>query len=248
MKKLLIIIVLMTCVSCNKDKFVEVKYPNGNIKSRIHINDKNFTDGLYEEFYETGEIKIRTTYTDGKLLDTVFTYHKNGMLKSKGKQKNSLPFGWSNYYDSNGNLTIQKEILIVDEKMYLNQVKYFDKNGKIDPKKSSYFDLLIKDTLILGGNIGEIIFHHDTLGCQQKYTRIIVDQYSEGLIKKDTFVGEKDKNWFGIYNDRVGNKKVSGKVEEQLMFVNKNKSLPEGKYIIRTITKYFEKDVFVKAE
>lgn len=240
-------VLLLCCISCNKENIKEEYYSNGNLKSRIQVNRNSIADGLYEEYYETGEIKVKSIYKNGLLIDTVFSYHKNGKIESKGTQKNSLPFGWWTYYNSDGRLNEKKEILIIDGKSFLNQLIKYDLKGEIDLKNSSFFELAIEDTLILGRNVGEIFYHHDTLGYQKRYITIIVDnQYSESQVKKDTFVGEESKNWFGIYNHKIGNKTVSGIIEEQLIFDGDNKNSSE--YIIRTSTKYFEKEVFVKAK
>ena len=241
-------LLLVICfISCKKKDFKEVYYPSGNLKSRIHINEHNIMNGLYEEYYESGEQKIKSIYRNGLIVDTVFTYYKNGKIESKGKQMNSLPFGWCYYNDSKGKLNEKREILIIHGKPFLNQIIKYNSNGKIDYKNSSFFELKIKDTLFLGGNKGEIFYHHDTLGFQKRYIRIIIDnQYFENLVKKDTFVGNENKNWFGIYNNKIGKKTVSGIVEEQLIFVNENKFQP--KFIIRTYTKHFKKEVYVKSK
>ena len=192
MKKVLILVIaIMMFASCGKDKLVEEYYSNGNIKSRIQMNDHHFTNGLYEKFYENGVIKVRTIYTNGKLLDTIYAYHKNGILASKGKQKSHLPIGWHSFYDEKGKLTMEKEILIIDQKSYLNQIKRYRPDGKIDPKRSSYFDLFIEDTLSLGRNIGEIIYRHDTLGYQQRYFHIIIDNQIFGKISKERYFFRK---------------------------------------------------------
>lgn len=245
--KYLLLLIILCFFSCNKENVKEEFYANGNLKFKVQVNKNNILDGLYQEYYETGEIKVKSNYKNGLLIDTVFTYHRNGKIESKGIQKNNLPFGWWSYYDSEGRLIEKREILIIDENPFLNQIIKYNPNGKIDYKNSSFFELKIKDTLILGGNMGEIFYYYDTLGYQKRYIRIIVDnQYSEDLIKKDTFVGEKSKNWFGIYNYKTGNNTISGIIEDQLIFTNEDKNPPE--YTIRTITKYFEKEVYIKED
>lgn len=241
---ILTVIFLFSCIKKNiKDEF----YPNGGLKLRAEVNESNILNGLYEEYYETGEIKVKSTYKNGKITDTVFTFHKNGKIESKGIQRNNLPIGWWNYYDLEGKLNEQKEILIIDEKPFLNQIIRYDSKDKIDYKNSSFFDLRIKDTLVVGGNKGEVFYYHDTLGYQKRYIRIIIDnQYSENMVKKDTFVGEESKNWFGIYNRKTGNKTVSGIIEENLIYNGDSEASSE--YTIRTFTKYFKEEVYVKAE
>jgi hypothetical protein len=243
--KYLLSLVIICFFSCNKENVKEEFYPNGGLKLKAQINKSNIFNGLYEEYYETGEIRVKSIYNNGLLIDTIFTYHKNGKIESKGIQKNSLPFGWWAYYNADGRLNEKREILIIDKKPYLNQIMRYDSKGKIDYKSSSFFVLDVKDTLSLGGVIGEIFYHHDTVGYQKRYIRIIVDnQYSESKIKKDTFVGEESKKWFGIYNHKTGNKTVSGIIEEQLIFGGDNKTPSD--YTIRTSTKYFQKEIYVK--
>lgn len=249
MKKFVLVIIILSscCFSCNKENIKEEYYPNGKLKLRIQVNN-TIANGLYEEYYETGELKAKSTYKNGLLIDTVFTYHKNGKLESKGIQKNNLPIGWWTYYNSQGRLNEKREILIINGKSFLNQLIKYDPKGKIDLKNSSFFELAIQDSLILGRNVGEIFYHHDTLGYQKRYITIVVDnQYSENLIKKDTFVGEENKNWFGIYNYKIGKQKISGSIEEQLVFPTLDKNGAPN-YTIRTFTKYFKKEVYVIKE
>lgn len=245
--KYLLILIIIFLFSCINENIKEEFYPNGGLKLRAEVNERDILNGLYEEYYDTGEIKVKLTYKNGKITDTVLTFHKNGKIESKGIHRNNLPIGWWNYYDSDGKLNEQKEILIIDEKPFLNQIIRYDSKDEIDYKNSSFFKLRLKDTLVLGGNKGEVFYYHDTLGYQKRYIRIIIDnQYSENNVKKDTFVGEESENWFGIYNHKIGNKTVSGMIEEQLIFDGESKTSPEYKII--TFTKYFKEEVYVKAK
>jgi antitoxin component YwqK of YwqJK toxin-antitoxin module len=242
------LMIFLIFTSCQKEMKKKEYYPSGNLKMIAGINNDSIFDGLYEEYYETGEIKVKTFYKNGLIIDTVFSFHKNGNVESKGIQKNSQQLGWWFYYDLNGKLKEKREFLLVDETPYLNQIIRYNSNGIIDYGNSSFFDILIKDTLKLGGNLGEINYYFDTLGYEKRFIRIIVEnKYSESLIKQDTFVSTENKKWFGVYNYQKGLKKISGKIEDQMIFKNNTiGKKSEDEFKIRTYTKYFEKEIFVE--
>lgn len=244
----MVYLIILCFFSCNKKNTKEEYYYDGSIKIRVQTNKKGVFDGFYEEFYEGGMLKRTTKYKNSVISDTLYSYHKNGKLKSKGLQKDYMPYGWWNHYDMSGNLKKCREFKIIDNESFLNQEIKYNQKGEIDYKESTFLTLFLDDTLSLGGNIGEISYHHhqDTLGFRSRFIRIIIDNhYPDKLIKKDTFTGDEKKNWFGVYADKPGKKQIYGKVEEELIFVkkiNKDSSVAT----VSTTTKYFEKEVYVK--
>ena len=247
LKKMLFVFGICFLISCNKENIKKEYYPNGKVRLQAEVNEKGIYNGLYQEFYEDGAIKSSTYYDNGIIVDTVFYYHKNGVIASKGFSQNYQPIGWWSHYDVNGNLQKKREILKINDELFLNQEIKYDNNKNIDYSRSSFFKLNIKDTLFLGGSIGEIMYYPDTIGYNKRFIRIIVDnQYSDELIKKDTFGGYDDKNWFGIYNHRIGKKTISGIIEQDLIYKRNHTFKDSSGYFIETRKKYFKKEVYIK--
>ena len=58
----------------------------------------------FEDYYETGELKIEVELKDGLKHGTIKQYHPNGKLKLKGEYKEDFPTGKWKYYDEDGKL------------------------------------------------------------------------------------------------------------------------------------------------
>src|SRR5690554_4553415 len=176
MNKVIVICFLaVSCFSCNKENIKEEYYPDGSIKLRVQTNKIGVFDGVYEEFYKGGMLKRTTKYKNSVISDTIFSYYKNGNLLSKGLQENNMPCGWWSYYDKSGNLKKLREFKIIDDEFFLNQEINYNLKGEIDYKQSSFLTLSLNDTLSLGKNVGELVYHHhqDTLGFRSRFIRII---------------------------------------------------------------------------
>lgn len=64
-KSLLLLLISFSIYSCQKDSFKVEYYPNGNLKLKVEINEKNVLNGKYEEYFENGNIKKKTFYNKG---------------------------------------------------------------------------------------------------------------------------------------------------------------------------------------
>lgn len=245
MRIIICLIVLFLC-SCSKKNIHEEYYSDGSLKIRVQTNKEGIFDGESEQFYKNGALKGRLQYKNGIIVDTVFMYYENGKIAKKGLLKDLEPIGWWSYYDLDGNLIKRREVIRIDGKPFLNQKIEYYSNGKINYNKSSFFNLSLKDTLTLGINEGELYYPPDTIGFESRFTRIIIENpRPNGLIVKDTFGGAEDTNWFGIYTDKSGNKIISGKIEHEIIFINKIGN-DSAKMSVHTTEKYFEKEVYVR--
>lgn len=244
--RVIICLVIIFLYSCSKKNVHEEYYSDGNLKIRVQTNDEGVYNGIFEEFYEDGTLKGQTKFKNGVMVDTVFTYHKNGKLKAKGLLKSFEAIGWWSHYNLEGCLIKREERIIVNNTPFLNQIIEYYPNGKINYDKSSFFTLFLDDTLSLGANKGELYYPPDTIGFESRFTRIIIENpRPNGLIVKDTFGGAEDTNWFGIYTDKSGNKIISGKIEHEIIFINKIGN-DSAKMSVHTTEKYFEKEVYVR--
>lgn len=245
-KFLVYMILVFGIYSCNQKHFKEEYYANGNLKLKAEVNEQGSLNGSFKEFYDSGNLKLSTSYVKGFISDSVYHYYENENLKEKGLMKDEQKIGWWFYYDKNGLLKFKKEFKINDNLLFLNQDIHYKSNGKIDSLNSSFFKLNIDDTIVLGPNKGTINYYSNIKDYTDRYMYVILEnQYSETLIKKDTFTEDIDKLWFGIYAHKVGDLLVTGVIEEQLVYYKKTIK-DSAELTIDSKFKYFEKKVYVK--
>ena len=58
-------------LSLFKEKWKEF-YPNGNTKKIIRFDDNGIKNGIYEEYFEDGELYKKINYVNGKIINTEF--------------------------------------------------------------------------------------------------------------------------------------------------------------------------------
>ena len=76
--------------------------PNG-----MHLSPDFPTDGLdgpYEEYYENGQLKTKSTIRGGKVEGRWEEYYENGQLMTRGTIRDGKPDGPYEHYDENGQL------------------------------------------------------------------------------------------------------------------------------------------------
>lgn len=247
MKKILIAVIIISGFSsCKEDNFKVEYYPDGNLKSKIEINDKKNPHGIFEEFYNNGILKTKTHYKNGIISDTLYNYYENGKIKEKGLVAGKQMLGWWNYYNNSGKLIKKAEYFIRDGESLLNQEISFDNQGNIDYSLSSFFKLDVKDTLYKGKNIGKLKYYTNSKDYELRYVYVIIEnEYSDRQIKNDTFTDDIDKLWFGINANKKGVLKIKGIIQEELLF-KKKIDMDSTELIIKKNNKYFEKEVYVK--
>jgi len=181
----------------------------------------------------------------GKILDTIFFYYKNGLIKEKGCVEKLNRVGWWYFYDTSGVLISKSEFIIRNNTSFLNQKIEFKKNGEIDYSKSSCFNIENKDTIKLGKTAFKINYYSDIKNYKTKFVYIIIDnQYSQYLFKKDTFTDDISKLWFGVNAIKKGRIKINGIIEEEVSFLKNEKD--SSQLTIKKYYKYFQKILYVK--
>lgn len=244
MKNKILLIFYLLLFSCTTNNLKLEYYPNGNLKSKMKINERGLIDGKYEEYHLDGTIKKKTKYADGVVSDTVY-YFENEVLKKKGLLENGKKTGWWFYYDSSGKLSKKVEYLLIADKTFVNQEICYDTAGNIDYNLSSFFKLHINDTLPVGKSTGRIDYFSNSKNFDLQFVYIIIEnEYADGTVRKDTFTDDISKLWFGVNAYKPGHLKIKGIIEEELakeQIINRDSS----ELIISKKNKYFEKDVFV---
>lgn len=180
-----------------------------------------------------------------KSKDSVYIYYKNGNLNSKGKlTDNKQKTGWWIYYDTKGNLDKKIEFKYIDSILYQNQIISYTDN-KVNEQLSSFFEIEIKDTLVVGKNIGKIVsYTSDFYGSDHLISVIVDNEYSDGRVKKDTFSDGTLNPKFGIYSSNIGMQKISLVILEEVL--NEVEVSEDSSFLnILKHKKYFDKTVYV---
>lgn len=87
----------------------EIPYETGEIHYRYSrkISDdetKWIRDGLFTEYYPTGNIASTGLYDNGLETGHWIDYHQNGQIAAEGDYVNGKEVGKWSYYDEDGNL------------------------------------------------------------------------------------------------------------------------------------------------
>lgn len=163
MKKVILLLIVFIVFGCENEVVVE-NYPNSKIIFKSYsVNKKGQKEGIYEEFYRSGQIKKVLYYSKDIISDTAKYFSMNGKIDSIKIFKNSKEYirifkddnlisdGWKinnkktgiwNYYSNKSIKEKSFEYIDLCNQQYLNQGWFFDSNGKIIKSKSNF--LLIK--------------------------------------------------------------------------------------------------------
>ncbi len=119
--------------------FIEY-YENGNIKMRKNMNS-NYHHGLYETFYENGNPEIICNYDYNKLHGSYILYHENGMIHVKTNFDNDYVIGnYESYYDDGFLETQAFYIIDYNRKNNLASVVVNIKNINVSSFNHSFSD------------------------------------------------------------------------------------------------------------
>ncbi|HGY89941.1 MAG TPA: helix-turn-helix domain-containing protein [Planctomycetes bacterium] len=84
-------------------------YPSGRLKLRYHVrpgtDGRRIREGLFEAFYESGEVAARGHYAEGRLDGAWEQWHRNGRRKSSGRHAGGLKEGPWVWWDEDGRKT-----------------------------------------------------------------------------------------------------------------------------------------------
>lgn len=166
-KYILVLLLCVALVSCNGKK-IEY-YSDGSILKKYTVNDNNQMNGIYEEFFKNGKLKVKHIYNNGKLKDSsvyydknsgkiiqvdfhqkennsyvrIFTDYKTGKISHEGNFNKQKKGKWR-YYDNDGKLIKVIEYVDLCGTQYTNQGWSYDRSGKVIEKGSNYYTLKTK--------------------------------------------------------------------------------------------------------
>jgi len=115
-----------------KDGFhIEYKSNKGQILSKGYIKD-NKEDGLWEDFYEDGNLKRKMNFKNGLRHGNFIEYFDNSDISLIGKYWHNQKIDTLKWFYKDGTIKI-KEVYIVDtiNKKCVGYVNHFFENGKI---------------------------------------------------------------------------------------------------------------------
>ncbi|TVZ52276.1 toxin-antitoxin system YwqK family antitoxin [Dokdonia sp. Hel_I_53] len=236
MRKVYLNIIFIFLISCAEKDWKEIHYPNGNVKVRVQLDKDGIPNGIHEEFFESGKLKLRSTSTNGKLLDTVKVYSQDGYLKEKGLMRNGLKDSWWSELDKKGNKYIDREYVIKNNDTILeNQIKKYKDNGELDLTSSWFFNVKVEDSLSNGKLNGKVTYHSNFKP---------EDQFLYMVVNKDTFYGRNNEISFSVKIENQDTIQLSGEIFEEVLAVEKiNDTLSSLKQ--ETYNKYFKQKFIV---
>jgi antitoxin component YwqK of YwqJK toxin-antitoxin module len=79
-------------------------HPNGNVRIKGQENSKGQREGIWEFFYENGNIRVRTPFKEGKMDGIVEYFWENGNILCRIPYKEGKMDGIEERFYSNGNI------------------------------------------------------------------------------------------------------------------------------------------------
>ena len=126
--RILLFCICVFCFSCGNKK-VELKTDSGQLKERYSVNKNNEKDGIYESWFDNGQLFEKSEYKNGILTGLRTIFYPNGQpeVTEMYNDKGELHGMYRTYYDD-GTLKA--------EKTYVNNVlqgivKTYHPNGKL---------------------------------------------------------------------------------------------------------------------
>ena len=80
-------------------------YSNGKVFLKGQENSKGQREGIWEWFYENGNIRMRTPYKEDKIDGIEEEFYSNGNIKWRIPYKGGKVDGIAEWFDKQGNIT-----------------------------------------------------------------------------------------------------------------------------------------------
>lgn len=165
-------------------------------------------NGIYKEYFETGDVKLVHHFENGKKIDSSISfypdsnnivkvkkkwdeqedyylseYYSNGYIKFEGFVKDSVRIGTWNFYKNNGFIDKRKEYMNVHGGSYLNQVYNLNNNGDTLYNGSSFISIrTVKDTIVLNEPFQATAFVEvEFFKTKDSYIKVVVANVKENF-------------------------------------------------------------------
>jgi len=247
MKYLITIIMCFFVLSCTKQKPTIEYFPNGVIKTEYHmLNGRK--EGIYTEYYSSGEKHYDKCYKHGLLNGKVIEYFENGKIKRKGQFIDDKAYGFFRYYNRKNKLDSLIEYVLLNpdsivesyffdktnsnklKESCLNRYIIYDQNEKPILNKSVYFVIKFrKDTLNIGDSLRSVL-----LFCNPTYNN--KNKFEVSILYNDSFVRIKPK--IGNYVIHFDTKTTKRGINYFQGFIEENVNNERIKYLFFT-KKYY---------
>ena len=79
-------------------------WDNGNVSIKGQKNSKGQEEGIWEMFYENGNIRMRIPYKEGKVGGIVESFYENGNIHRRTPYKEGNKDGIEEFFDEQGNI------------------------------------------------------------------------------------------------------------------------------------------------
>lgn len=163
MNNILIVILMVIIISCNKTNIESENYENRQIKTTCELID-DVRNGNCSEYYENGNIKSESVWKDGKLNGKAVSYYENGNFKTISNWINGMQYGEFLSFNNDGFINEKgqfdlgnpvgfftyyyyhkiyhiREYVKVDTSYTINQFWNFDPSGNILKDQSDYYSI-----------------------------------------------------------------------------------------------------------
>jgi len=199
MKYLITIIMCFFVLSCTKQKPTIEYFPNGVIKTEYHmLNGRK--EGIYTEYYSSGEKHYDKCYKHGLLNGKVIEYFENGKIKRKGQFIDDKAYGFFRYYNRKNKLDSLIEYVLLNpdsivesyffdktnsnkfKESCLNRYVIYDNNERPIMKKSVYFIIKFENGTLNNGDSlkATLLFCNPTLNNN--------NQFEVNVLNKESFI------------------------------------------------------------
>ena len=97
----LILVIFENCKSGEQpaENYKITFYPSGRMESKASLDRSKKKQGLYEEYFEGGQIKMQLTYYEDTIEGPFQTFAQDGKLESKGFFWRGKQIGPTYYYN-----------------------------------------------------------------------------------------------------------------------------------------------------
>jgi antitoxin component YwqK of YwqJK toxin-antitoxin module len=121
--------VIINLKNGKRDGFYTQYFKDGiHIKFQVQYSNGK-RDGVYTQYFEDGiQIQFQNQYSNGKFNGLRKEFYDNGQIKIQSTWKNGIQEGKSYYYNNDGSLIRESDIINGD---YYNECIEYNKNGKI---------------------------------------------------------------------------------------------------------------------